>query len=236
MLICACIWDNGRERFLDNSASSLQCGFSSRLKVYWLQQTQAVLFLLSYWLMPLFSLPSSKYSHDTQFSYLWPLSSSYPSLIILIYSESPFASPPSPLLSFSLLQPFLCFLPSSAQWRIHLFMMRARGLSPSTITRLYCNPIKLQENGLGMIYSAVYVQSSLLCISPWLLCVHMCFCMCGQVKLLLLMLKRWQNKEKEWALGRRRLSKKKREPLNRLLLSSAPCLPPLSPPIILVSL
>lgn len=34
-------------------------------------------------------------------------------------------------------------------------MMRAGGRSASTITRLYCNPIKPQENGLRLMYSAV---------------------------------------------------------------------------------
>lgn len=59
-------------------------------------------------------------------------------------------------------------------------MMRARGLSAFTITRLYCNPIKLWQNGLRMIYSAVYVQCSLLCIFPLAhVRVHVCLCMCG---------------------------------------------------------
>ncbi len=59
-------------------------------------------------------------------------------------------------------------------------MMRAQGLSASKITRLYCNLIKLQENRLMMVYSAVHVCCSLLCI--FLLtyeCVHGRFCMCG---------------------------------------------------------
>lgn len=114
-------------------------------------------------LFPLLNIP---WAHHTVFDL-------HPHLLLLFIFPSilfslcfPFPSSPLLLLSFSLLQPPLCFLPSSAQWRRNLFMMRARGLSASTITRLYCKTIKLLENGLGMIYSAVYVQWSLVGIFP----------------------------------------------------------------------
>lgn len=101
----------------------------------------------------------------------------YPFSILDSIMFAPSHHPSLPML-FSL----LCFLPSSAQWRRNLFMMTARGLSASTITTLYCSPIKLLENGLWMICSGVHVQYSLLCIS-YFIWLHMCASACVHVRM-----------------------------------------------------
>lgn len=205
--ICVCIFET--ERIPDIIASSLQCVF--------------LLFLKSIDLgRPRLSSPHCHIDqcHCSPFPSLnipWthhsPVFDLHPHLILLRCCSSSFSPHSSALLFFP--PPASAFLPSSAQWRRNRFMIRARGLSASTITRLYCNPIKLWQNGLRMIYSPVYVQCSLLCIFPLAhVRVHVCFCTCGcwvQAKLLLLMLeKTWErtdsqrcNREMEWALGRK---------------------------------
>ena len=63
-------------------------------------------------------------------------------------------------------------------------MMRAGGLSASTITRLYCNPIKLQENGLRVIYSAVCTVQLALHFPPAYMLGHVCVqAKCVRIKL-----------------------------------------------------
>lgn len=76
----------------------------------------------------------------------------HPSLYTIVFCHHA-PCDPSPL---SHLQPLLCFLPSSAQWRRNLFIMRASALSTYTIKRHYSKLLKLQENDFRMMcmYSA----------------------------------------------------------------------------------
>lgn len=144
---------------------------SSLILLIWIIQTVHFLFL--YWSVrlhpvllniPLTFHPSVINLCSILYHFTTALWSSH---TILFHSIPIFSSPfPTPWLS-------------STEWRRNLFMMRAGRLSGSTITRFYCNPIKIKENGLWIIYSALCTVQQALHISPGLYacaCFSLCVC------------------------------------------------------------